>query len=71
MISPKSKQVRIEPCGSNYHVMCRGDGERKGGPREAQIAATLHAQTTVPLAWIAPKGGAPMSTKAAKRCVKP
>ena len=39
----------------------------KGGPRKAQIATTLHAQTTGPLAWIALTQAAPspMSPKPA------
>ena len=47
---------------------------KKGDPRKAKIAATLHAQTTVPLAWIAQAlhMGTPSNvSQACKRCVKP
>ena len=46
---------------------------KKGDPRKAQIAATLHAQTTVPLAWIAQAlhMGTPSNvSQACKRCAK-
>ena len=47
---------------------------KDGDPRKAQIAATLHTQTTVPLAWIAQAlhTGTPSNvSQACKRCVKP